>query len=331
MRRRIFPLIGLAVFMMLPPLATWIGEPYLVSTFTRIVIFAIAAVTLDLLIGFGGMVSFGHAAFFGLGAYVSGIIAHHAAEQITLFGLPATDQALIIWPLAILVSAAAALVIGFLSLRTSGVHFIMITLAFAQMLYFLFVSMEKYGGDDGLMMLERNPLPGLDMSDDWSFYYLCLGLLAVVLFILGRLINARFGMVLRSIKQSGPRARSLGISSLAYRLTAFCIAGAGAGLAGALMANHNGFVSPALLHWTLSGDILIMVVLGGIGTLYGPVLGAVIFLALEEFLPLAFEGAGLPGFKEHWRVVFGPLLIVIVLFAKSGLYGFLLGKEAADV
>lgn len=331
MRRAFYPLIGLGIFLMLPPLAEFMGEPYLVSTFTRIVIFAIAAVTLDLLIGFGGMVSFGHAAFFGLGAYVSGIIAHHATEQITLFGLPATEQALIIWPLAIIICAIAALVIGALSLRTSGVHFIMITLAFAQMLYFLFVSMEKYGGDDGLMMLNRNALPGLDPSEDWTFYYLCLAVLVITLLFLGRLINARFGMTLRAIKQTGPRARSLGISSLAYRLTAFCIAGAGAGLAGALMANHNGFVSPALLHWTLSGDILIMVVLGGIGTLYGPVLGAAMFLALEEFLPLAFEGAGLPGFKEHWRVVFGPLLIIIVLFAKSGLYGFLLGKEAADV
>ncbi len=331
MRRKLYPLLGLIIFLMLPPLAEFAGEPYLVSTFTRIVIFAIAAVTLDLLIGFGGMVSFGHAAFFGLGAYVSGIIAHHAAEQITLFGLPATEQALIIWPLAIVICALAAIVIGALSLRTSGVHFIMITLAFAQMLYFLFVSMEKYGGDDGLMMLNRNSIPGLDPSEDWTFYYICLTVLIVTLLFLGRVINARFGMTLRAIKQSGPRARSLGISSLAYRLTAFCIAGAGAGLAGALMANHNGFVSPALLHWTLSGDILIMVVLGGIGTLYGPVLGAAMFLALEEFLPMAFEAGGLPEFKEHWRVVFGPMLIIIVLFAKSGLYGFLLGKEAADV
>ena len=331
MRRSIYPLIGLALFIAMPFIVTALGEPFLVSTLTRIVIFAIAAVSLDLLIGFGGMVSFGHAAFFGTGAYIAGILSFHASENTTLFNLPGTQNALLIALFAILICGAIALVIGYLSLRTSGVHFIMITLAFAQMFYFLFVSLEPYGGDDGLMLDGRNTLPWIDLGNDTVFYYLCLGVLSFICLLTGRLINARFGMTLRAIRQSGPRARSLGISTLGHRLAAFSFAGACAGLAGALMANHDGFVSPDLLHWTMSGDILIMVVLGGIGTLYGPVLGAVVFLAMEEFLPLVFDAAGLPQFKEHWRIVFGPLLIFIILFARRGLYGFLLGKAADDV
>ena len=206
----------------------------------------------------------------------------------------------------------------------------MITLAFAQMLFFLFVSLEPYGGDDGLMMMGRNDLFGIDLSDDMTFYYLCFIALMAFLLLTRRLVDSRFGMVIRGCKQNERRMRALGFPVYRYKLTAFVIAGAGAGLAGALSANHTEFVSPDFLHWTMSGDIMIIVILGGIGTLYGPVVGAVVFLMLEEFLPLAFDSVGLEGLKEHWRFLFGPILILVVLFARRGLFGLLAGREARD-
>ena len=306
----------------LPALASMAGEPYIVSLFTRILIYALAAASLDLILGYGGLVSLGHAAFFGIGAYAVGILANHDFEETALISwplvIPGSESALVAWPVAIVVAALLATFIGALSLRTSGMHFIMITLAFAQMLFYFFVSLEGYGGDDGLSLFSRNTLPGLDLGDDIQFYYVCLILLIAFLFLAGRMVESRFGMVIRGSRDNEKRMLSLGFPTYRYKLLCFIIAGATAGLAGALIANQVEYVSPGLMHWTRSGVILVMVLLGGSGTLYGPVLGAAAFLLLEE---------GLSIYTEHWMVYFGPALILVVLFARHGLYGILVGKE----
>ena len=261
------------------------------------------------------MVSFGHAAFFGLGGYVVGIIAFHTSQAMPLLGWGGSNSALLIWPLALLVCALFGLVMGYLSLRTSGVQFIMITLAFSQMLYFVLSSLSLYGGDDGILMMERNSLPGVDLNNPLHFYYLCLGLLVAWLLFCRRLVGSRFGFVLRGLKQSERRTVSLGLKPLRYRLTAFVIAGVGAGLGGVLWANYAMFVSPDMGSWHKSGELMAMVILGGVGTLLGPVLGAAVYLGLEQVLCL---------WTEHWLLFFGPLLLAVVLFGKRGVYGLLL-------
>jgi len=306
---------GLAV---LPYAAEAMGEGFLVYQVTRMLIYALAAVSLDLLVGYGGMVSLGHAAFFGLGAYVTAILSFHAGDGTGLMSWPlaidGSNSALWNWGLSMLIAAVAALGIGAVCLRTTGIHFIMITLAFAQMLYFFFVSLEKYGGDDGLGFYGRNTLPGIDMSSDTAFYYVCLALLAVFLFISHRVVRSRFGMVIRGTRQNERRMHALGFPVFRYKLTMFVIAALGAGLAGGLMANHSEFVSPELLHWSLSGQLLVMVILGGMGSLFGPVLGAFVFLVLEDVLV---------AYTEYWMVYFGPFLVIMVLFSRGGLWGFL--------
>ena len=300
-------------------LPTSFGEEYFISLFSRILIYAIAAVSLDLLIGYGGMISLGHAAYVGLGAYVVGILYQHSFDGQPLFGLlPGSENALVVWPLAVLIAAVFALVIGSLCLRTSGMHFIMITLAFAQMLYYFFVGLEQYGGDDGLSIFSRNRLPVLDLNSDIQFYYLCLFFLAIYLIFVHRLVHSRFGLVIRGANSNNRRIQAIGIHSYRYRLVCFAIAGAGGGLAGALLANQTEFVSPGLLNWTLSGELMVMVLLGGLGSLFGPVLGATIFLLLEEVLAM---------YTEHWMVYLGPFLVIVVIFAKHGLFGLLTGRE----
>jgi branched-chain amino acid transport system permease protein len=319
-RRTIAIASGAALLAALPALAGVADEPYLVTLFSRILIYALAAVSLDLMLGFGGMVSLGHAAFFGIGAYVVAILSVHAVEGTALLSWPLQldghQSALVVWPIAVLLAATAAAVIGALSLRTSGMHFIMITLAFAQMLYYFFVSLEAYGGDDGLSLFSRNTAPGIDLGDERQFYYLCLAALAAFLFFSWRLVHSRFGMVIRGCRENERRMKSLGFATFRYRLVCFVIAGAGAGLAGALIANQTEYVSPGLMHWTRSGEILVMVLLGGMGTLFGPVLGAATLLLVEELLSI---------YTEHWMVYLGPFLILVVLFAKRGIYGVLAG------
>jgi len=309
---------------MLPVVAAVVDEPYLVTLFSRILIYALAAVSLDLMLGFGGMVSLGHAAFFGIGAYVVCILSFHAFDGTPLLSWPVAfggqQNALVVWPLAVLLAAAAAAVIGALSLRTSGMHFIMITLAFAQMLYYFFVSLEAYGGDDGLSLFARNTIPGVDLGSDRQFYYLCLAALAAFLFFAWRLVHSRFGMVIRGCRENERRMKSLGFATYRYRLVCFIIAGAGAGLAGALIANQTEYVSPGLMHWTRSGEILVMVLLGGMGTLWGPVLGAASLLLMEEVLSI---------YTAHWMVFLGPFLVLVVLFAKRGIYGWIAGGGGA--
>ncbi|HYH19220.1 MAG TPA: branched-chain amino acid ABC transporter permease [Azospirillum sp.] len=326
-RTRIALLVLLAVAVLLPPVAAWMGEPFYVRLGTRILVFALAAVSLDLILGFGGMVSFGHAAFVGIGGYVVGILFAHQADGSTLFGMPGTLNGFVVWPLAFLISALAALPIGAISLRTTGVPFIMITLAFAQMLFYLMTSLRAYGGDDGIALWSRSTFPGgPNITDNTTFYYVALGILLAVLLFGWRLVNARFGRVIRGAKDNERRMRALGYPVTRYKLAAFVLAGGIAGLAGALLANATLFVGPQYLHWSRSGDLIVMVVLGGMGTLVGPVLGAAALLLLEEFVPEVMELAR-PGLGEHWKIVLGPILLMIVLYARRGVWGVLTGNR----
>lgn len=324
-RKSIVLLVGLVLLVALPPIALAMDEEFFISLFSRILIYALAAVSLDLILGYAGMASLGHGAFLGVGAYVVGILAFHASEELAIPFLPGawtgTITALVAWGMAIVVSALFALVIGALSLRTSGVYFIMITLAFAQMLYFFFISLSTYGGDDGLNLDQRNQFPMLDLSDDSHFYYVCLGILLAFVFVCYRIVNSRFGMVMRGCKQNETRMRALGYPTYRYKLMCFVIAGAGAGLAGALAANQSEFVSPGLMHWTRSGEVMIMVILGGMGTLFGPIIGAAALLLMEEVFA---------AYTEHWMIILGPVLILVVLFARRGIYGFLSGPGGRD-
>ena len=313
-REQVLGVAGLLLALVLPNLAVALGKPDLVTLGTQIAIYAIGAVSLDLLIGYTGLSSFGHAAFFGLGGYTVGILAFHAAGEPMFGVIPGATAAWIVWPLAIGVAGVAALAIGALSLRTEGVSFIMITLAFAEMFFVLFVSLKTYGGDDGLGFRRRNGLPGVAPRDDVAFYYVCVAALAAVLFGFSRLVGSRFGRVLQGIRQNPRRMGAIGLSTYPYKLAAFSIAGAGAGLAGALHANLLRFVSPDMLHWTMSGDFMIMVVLGGTGTLFGPVIGAAVMVLLQSWLAQ---------WTEHWMIVMGPVLVLVVLFARRGILGLL--------
>jgi branched-chain amino acid transport system permease protein len=318
-------LAGLVFLLGLPAIAAAMNEPFYIGLFSRILIYALAAVSLNLILGYGGMVSFGHAAFFGTGAYVVGILTFHAGEESPVMSWPfilgGTDNAFIAWPAAILVSAALAALIGAVSLRTRGVFFIMITLAFAQMIYFFSVSLEKYGGDDGLNLFGRSRFGGLDLGSDIVFYYICLTLLLGFLLLSRRLVNSRFGMVVRGCRENERRMAALGFPTYRYRLVCFIVAGAGAGLAGALIANQTEFVSPSFMHWSVSGEIMVMVVLGGMGTLPGPVFGVAVLLLLEEFISR---------YTEHWMLFLGPILICIILFARKGIYGSVADRKTDD-
>jgi branched-chain amino acid transport system permease protein len=294
-----------------PLAAKAIGDPSLIGLAARIAIYAIAAASLNLILGYGGLISFGHAAYFGIGGYVVGILYHHYVSGDPFWGfIPGSNQFLITIPAAVIVSGLAALVLGALSLRTSGVPFIMITLAFAQMLFFLFVSLKAYGGDDGLIVRRRNVLFDLNMANDTTYYYVTMTLAILYFIVFARIVRSQFGMVLGGIRQNERRMAAIGISTYRYKLVAFVIAGMGAGLAGALMANYSKFVSPDMLHWTKSGDLMIMIIIGGTGTLLGPALGAAVLIGLETYLT---------SFTEHWKFILGPILILIVLFSTGGL------------
>jgi branched-chain amino acid transport system permease protein len=313
-RRVIWRGVGIGLFalcmLLLPWAAKATGDPALISLATRMVVFAIAAASLNLILGYGGLVSFGHAAYFGIGAYAVGILYFHfSAEEPFLGFIPGSNQFLVTLIAAVATSAVFALVLGALSLRTAGLQFIMITLAFAQMIFFLFVSLKYYGGDDGLIIRRRNVFFNLNMADDTTFYFVCLAIAAVYYFLFWRLISSRFGLVLGGIRQSERRLAAIGISTYRYKLVAFVIAGAGAGLAGALDANFAKFVSPDLLHWSRSGELMIMVILGGGATLMGPAIGAILLIGLETVLT---------GWSEHWQVYLGPFLILVALFTSGG-------------
>ena len=296
-------LIGLALlaaFALAPFVLEAVGAGYLEAVLVKMMLLAIAVVSLDLLIGQGGLVSFGHAAFVGLGAYATGIgLEEGVANGLVLFAV------------SIAVCAAFAAVTGAISLRTTGVAFIMITLAFGQMAFFTLSSLSAYGGDDGLTLWSTAELYGTGwLRNGGGLYFVVLAALAFTWWLVARIGASRFGRVLRAAKENPVRVASMGYSVFRYRLVAYVIAGALAGAAGFLTANHAEFVSPALGAWQRSGEMIAVLVLGGMGTRNGPLLGAVVFVALEEVLG---------HLVEDWRLVFGPLLVLLVLFAPGGL------------
>jgi len=304
----------LLVLAVLPLLTQAFDQRYLLSIGTRIVIWSIAAVSLNMILGYGGLVSFGHAMFFGIGGYAVGILS---AEGIS--------SGWIQWPVAVLAATAWAAVIGALSLRTRGLYFIMITLAFAQLVYYVGSGLEAYGGDDGLN-ISRSRFPGLiDLRDKASFYWLCFALLCASLWFCGRYANSHFGLVLRGAKSNELRMTALGFPVFRYRLAAFTISGALGGLSGILLANEGAYISPAMMSWMKSGDLIVIVVLGGMGTLFGPLYGTIAFFVLEEALPPILDLAH-KGWGEYWMIVFGPLLVLIALYARGGIDS-LLGRR----
>jgi len=304
--RAVAIVVGLLALAAVPPLAAALNQPFYLDLFRRIMIFAIAALSLDLILGYGGMVSFGHAAYLGVGAYAVGVLGHHGIHNGYLQ-----------WAVAVGASMLLALGIGAVSIRASGVYFIMITLAFTQMLYYLGVSLAEYGGDDGMRLASRSQFPGLlDLRNPTVFYYVVLAILVACLVLGHRIVNARFGMVIRAARSNEPRARAIGFSPYPYRLGAFVVSGAMCGLAGALLVNHTQYLTPEFMHWTRSGEIMFMVILGGIRTLAGPVVGAAALLLLEDVLS---------AWTTHWQIILGPFLLLAVLFAKRGLFGLLPG------
>lgn len=302
--RTVTVVVLLAALAFLPVYVELGGSRFLLTLFTRIIILAMAAVSLNLILGFGGMMSFGHAVYLGIGGYAVGMLAHEGIYS-----------GFVQWPVALAASALFALVIGALSLRTRGVYFIMITLAFAQMAYYIVAGLARYGGDDGLTIYKRSQFfEPINLSNKTQFYYICLFLLYASIYLVWRMVNSRFGMVIQGSRANDTRMRAIGFPTFRYKLTCCVIAGTLCGLAGALLANHTDFVSPAMMYWTRSGDLIIMVVLGGMGSVVGPVFGAVVLLVLEQ---------ALSGITEYWQIILGPLLLLVVLFARGGIDGLL--------
>ena len=311
----------LVLLILIPAWAYMVDEPFTITLMTRAVIFALAAVGLNLILGIGGFVSFGHAAFFGLGGYVMGILAWHAQNHLPLvewpFLIEGSKSMPIIWVLSILLSAFLALIIGIVSLKTSGVYFIMITLAFAQMMYYFSISWSAYGGEDGMSIYVRNEFPGLNTLEPIQFYLLCFLLLVASLWFISHIVKSPFGLALNAARQSPQRVQAVGLDLHRLQLFAFVVSGAITGLAGALFADLNRFVSPNMFSWQLSGEFIVFIIIGGVGRLFGPVIGALVFVGLEHFL----------GDKsDYWHIYLGIILLLIVLFSKTGLIG-LIGKK----
>ena len=303
-----FNTVLLAVLALVPLYSNLTSEPFLMTFMSRVLVFAIAAISLNMILGYGGMVSFGHALYMGLGAYSVGIMASHGINNG--------------WLQVIVMMAACALVgllTGLISLRTTGIAFIMITLAFAQMFYYLFVSLKPYGGDDGLSLELRSDFTLFDLSSPTSLYYFSLVAVVSSLYVCARTVDARFGMVLRGSRLNERRMQALGFATTRYKLLAYVWSSMLCGMSGLLYANLTGFTSPAYLAWTVSGELIVMVVLGGMGTIVGPLVGALTLLLSEEILK---------AITDHWMAILGPLIVLVVLTAKRGLYGFLLDWDA---
>ena len=302
------------------------GETFTIRLATRAAILGLAAVGLNIALGIGGLVSLGHAVFFGLGGYAMGILAFHAQTMTPLdlgpLSIPGTKSMPVIWLTAIVVSALAAGVIGLLSLRTSGVYFIMITLAFGQMFYYFAISWTAYGGEDGLSIWLRNGFPGLNTLVPIQFFGLCFAALLLGLLIHARLRASPFGLALNAARQAPARVETVGLDPTRLKLLAFVVSGAITGLAGALYADLNRFVSPTMFDWHLSGELIVLIVIGGVGRLIGPVIGACLFVALEHLLG---------GITTYWQVAFGLILLGIVLFARGGIVGLLTGRAGPNV
>ncbi|MEL6377736.1 MAG: branched-chain amino acid ABC transporter permease [Pseudomonadota bacterium] len=326
MQERTINALVLAGFVLLPIWALATDEPFTITLATRAVLLALAAVGLNIALGIGGLVSLGHAVFFGLGGYAMGILAFHAQSFTPLelgpLTIAGTKSMPIIWLCAIVVSALAAFVIGLLSLRTTGVYFIMITLAFGQMFFFFSISWSAYGGEDGLSIWVRNSFPGLNTLIPIQFFGLCFAALCLALFIHWRLRASPFGLTLNAARQNPARVEAVGLSPIRLKLLAFVISGAITGLAGALFADLNRFVSPTMFSWQLSGELIVLIVIGGVGRLMGPVVGAAVFVALEHLLG---------GLTDFWHIWLGVILLVIVLFSRGGIIGALTGKAGPHV
>ncbi len=282
----------------------WINQPFYLDLLSRALILAIAAISLNLILGFGGMVSLGHAAYIGIGAYCVGIPSYYDYYNGWLH-----------LGLALSVSASFALITGAISLRTKGVYFIMITMAFSQMVFFILLSLEEYGADDGLVIYSRSEFPAwLSMDSSTSLYYWIFGLLLLSLFFIHRLVNARFGRVIVGSKFNEQRMQALGFNTYRYRLACYVISAMICALAGMLLGNFAGFISPDMISWARSGELIFMVIIGGVGSFFGPLVGTIAFVLLEEFLSLI---------TVYWHLIFGLMLIALVLFGKGGIHGWL--------
>ncbi len=309
MKYSLTPRLAVNIFLLLilglvPVYAALTGDTFVVTLFTRVLILAMAALSLNLIMGYGGMVSFGHAAYLGIGGYAVGILAKEGI-----------DSGFVQWPVAIGASALFALVVGALSLRTRGVYFIMITLAFAQMIYYVAIGLERYGGDDGLTIYKRSQFGGLvDLNNQTFFYYLCLALLLAGVYAVWRIVNSRFGLVIQGARSNERRMRAIGFPTFRYKLVCFVIAGAMCGLAGALLANQTNYISPAMMEWTRSGDLIVMAVLGGMRAAFGPLIGAMTFLLLEDWLSRV---------TDYPNLVIGPLLLIVAIYVNGGIDGLL--------
>jgi branched-chain amino acid transport system permease protein len=305
--RRVVAAAVIVLLALVPVIAAAVGEPYYVTLFTRILILALAAVGLNLILGYGGLVSFGHAMYVGIGAYSVGILSHYGIEN----GWAHVGAALV-------VGAIVGVVIGFICLRTSGMAFIMITLAFAQMLYFLAISLKMFGGDDGLTIGARSDFGLFSLHSNIALYYAAFAVLIATLAVFARLVHSRFGMVLRGGRSNERRMAALGFPMLRYKLTAYVISALVCVVAGVLLANLTKFAAPSYMAWQASGDIIVMIVLGGMGTVLGPVVGALALIVLEEILT---------GWTTHWMIVLGPVIVLIVLTAKKGIYGYVVDAD----
>jgi len=297
-------IVLLLILGLLPVYAALTGDTFVMTLFTRVLILAMAALSLNLIMGFGGMVSFGHAAYLGIGGYAVGILSKEGI-----------DSGFVQWPVAIAASALFALVVGALSLRTRGVYFIMITLAFAQMIYYVAIGLDRYGGDDGLTIYKRSQFGGVvDLNNKTFFYYLCLALLLAGIYAVWRIVNSRFGLVIQGARSNERRMRAIGFPTFRYKLVCFVVAGAMCGLAGVLLANQTNYISPAMMEWTRSGDLIVMAVLGGMRAAFGPLIGAMTFLLLEDWLSRA---------TDYPNLIIGPLLLIVAIYVNGGIDGLL--------
>lgn len=325
MARETYINAALTLLLLLVPFWAWsTGQAYILTLCTKVAILALAGVGLNIALGLGGLISFGHAAFFGIGGYAMGILASHAQVMDPIADWPlvihGTKSMPVIWLVAMLASALAALLIGLLSLRTSGVYFIMITLAFGQMLYYFTIGWPAYGGEDGLSIWVRNSFPGVNTLVPVQFLIVAYVVLGLALVFSSLLARSHFGLALSAARQNADRVETVGITPFKLRLVAFVISGAITGLAGALFADLNRFVSPTMFSWHTSGEIMVFVILGGVGRLFGPVVGAALFILLEHLLG---------GVSDYWQIYLGALLLGVVLFARGGLIGTLAGREVA--
>ncbi len=325
-RERYINWVVLAGLVALPLWAVSTDEIFTITLTTRAVILALAAVGLNIALGIGGMVSFGHAVFFGLGGYAMGILAFHAQTYAPLelgpLSIAGTKSMPLIWLVATAVSALVAWIIGLLSLRTTGVYFIMITLAFGQMFFYFAISWGAYGGEDGLSIYVRNGFPGLNTLVPLQFFGLCFVALCLAILVQWRVRTSPFGLALNAVRQTPERVQTVGLNPMRLKLLAFVISGAITGLAGALYADLNRFVSPTMFSWQLSGELIILIIIGGVGRLMGPVIGAAVFVTLEHVLG---------GLTDFWHIWLGVILLLIVLFARGGVIGLLTGKDGPHV